>query len=336
MIPHNLPTIGIEEESAALRVLRSGWLAQGSEVEAFENEFCKFLGLPDRHAVAVSSGTSALFLALWVSGAKNKSVSFPGYVCSALRHAVNMAGSTESITDIANDSPNVDPKKIENNEISIIPHMYGIPVDLDYFKSTHIIEDCAQALGAKINGISVGLHGESGIFSFYVTKLMTAGGQGGMFVSKKKDLVDAVRDYREFDYRRDAKKRFNFQMTDLQAAIGREQLKKLPKFLARREEIFQKYKSAGLDLLDVKPSDTHLSPVRYRAVMKTKEPRKVIDSLESHGVKTIVPTEDWELLGEHNLLPNALKLSRETVSLPIYPSLSEEQVETIISMVLSK
>ncbi len=334
MIPHNKPTLGIEEELAALRILRSGWLAQGPEVEAFENEFCRFVGLPSGQAVAVSSGTAALFLALWALGAENKNVSFPGYVCSALRHAVYMAGGFETIIDVIKDSSNVDLKKIEkNSQVSIIPHMYGIPADITDLKNTQIIEDCAQALGAKINGISVGLHGEAGIFSFYVTKLMTTGGQGGMFVSKKKELVDAVRDYREFDYRRDTKKRFNFQMTDLQAAIGREQLKKLPSFLSRREEIFQKYKRAGLELLDVKPNDMHLSPVRYRAIMKTNNPKKIIDSLASVSVKAIVPTEDWELLGEHNLLPNALELSRNTVSLPIYPTLTDQNIDIILSTI---
>lgn len=334
MIPHNKPTIGVEEELAALRVLRSGQLSQGPEVESFENEFCRFVGLPKGHAVAVSSGTAALFLALWSSGAENKNVSFPGYVCSALRHAVGMVGSFESIVDVTKDSPIVDMNKIrENNEISIIPHMYGIPVDLTNFEDMQIIEDCAQALGAKIKGISVGLHGKAGIFSFYATKLMTTGGQGGMFVSKEKNIVDKVRDYREFDYRKDTKKRFNFQMTDLQAAIGREQLKKLPTFLSRRENIFQKYKKAGLDLLDVKQGDTHLSPVRYRAIMKTRDPKKIINSLESVGVKAIVPTEDWEILGDHHLLPNSLELARSTVSLPVYPSLTDQDIDIILSAV---
>ena len=127
---------------------------------------------------------------------------------------------------------------------------------------------------------------------------MTSGGHGGMYVSKDKKLVDRVKDYREFDYRHDQKKRFNFQMTEIQAAIGREQLKKLPKFLERREEIFQKYKKAGLELLDVGRNQNHLSPVRYRAVIKTNEPNKIIKTLESVNVKSIVPTEEWELLGD--------------------------------------
>lgn len=336
MIPHNKPTLGVEEENAALRVIRSACLSLGTETESFENEFCKFIGLPKDHAVAVSSGTAALFLALWVLGSKEKKVTFPGYVCSALRHAVSMASGSENIVDIDQSSPNINLNKIENDEITIIPHMYGIPTDLQNCKNTNIIEDCAQALGAKINNISVGTHGKVGIYSFYATKLMTTGGQGGMFVSKDKTLVDTVRDYREFDYRHDTNRRFNFQMTDLQAAIGREQLKKLPGFLSRREEIFKKYKKSGLELLDIMKDQTHLLPVRYRSVLLTENPKKIIKSLESVGVKAIVPTEDWELLGDKNTLPNSLRLSRKTVSLPIYPSLTNDDVDVIISGVITK
>lgn len=335
MIQHNKPTLGIEEESAALRVLRSGWLAQGYEVESFENEFCKFVGLPNGHAVAVSSCTAALFLALWVLGAKDKKVVFPGYVCSALRHAVSMVGGIERLIDTVQQSPNLDINKInqKDDNIAIIPHLYGIPVDFTRLQNTNVIEDCAQSLGAKINKIHVGLHGKIGVYSFYATKLMTSGGQGGMFVSKDKLLVDSVRDYREFDYRLDNKKRFNFQMTDLQAAIGREQLKKLPHFLTRREEIFKRYKKAGLDLLDTKSNDIHLDPVRYRAVMISDKPEKIIDILSKVGVKAIIPTEDWELLGEKNILINSLQLSRKTVSLPIYPTLSDESIDIILSAI---
>jgi len=333
MINHNKPTIGVEEETAAFRVLRSGCLVGGNETKEFENEFCNYLGLPKGHAVAVNSGTAALFLALHVLEGKNKIISFPGYVCSALRNAVNMVGGNEEILDVRIDSPNIEFQEIKKESIAIIPHMYGIPVDISKIKDTNIVEDCAQALGAKINGIPVGLHGNAGIFSFYVTKLITTGGHGGMYVSKDKKSADIVRDFREFDYRHDQKKRFNFQMTEIQAAIGREQLKKLPKFLERREEIFKKYKKAGLELLDIGRNQNHLSPVRYRAVMKTNEPNKIIKSLESVGVKAIVPTEDWELLGKHELLPNSVELSRKTVSLPVYPTLTDQDIDIILSVI---
>ena len=216
MIPHNRPTLNIEEEEAAIRVIRSGWLTQGKEVEAFENEFCKFVGLPEGHAVAVSSGTASLFLSLWVLNAKNKKISFPGYVCSALHHSVAMISGNENLIDIAPNSPNLDLSllKKSNSDITILPYMYGIPMDISNFKNEIIIEDCCQALGAKINDQLVGLKGEIGIFSFFATKLMTSGGQGGMLTSKNKEYVDAARDYREFDLRNDTKKRFNYFFSD--------------------------------------------------------------------------------------------------------------------------
>lgn len=329
MIPHNRPSLGDEEKLGAARVLDSGWLAQGTEVEAFENELCGFMGLPAGHAVALSSGTAALFMSLWVLGAQGRAVAFPVYACSALRNAVIMAGGQEILLDVASDSPNLVSADLTkcDAEIAIVPHMFGLPVDLSGLANVEVIEDCAQAIGAKVNGMLAGLQGKVGIFSFYATKLMTSGGQGGMLVSRDKALVDSVRDYRDFDCRRDRKPRFNFQMTDLQAAVGRAQLRKLPSFLARREELFGRYQQAGLPLLDAHGKAV---PIRYRAVLKTDRPRQVIDALAEKGIKSIVPVEDWELLGEGEVFPNALKLSRQSVSLPLYPTLPDEAVEAII------
>lgn len=333
MISHNKPTLGKEEEEAALRVIRSGWLAQGHQVNAFEDEFCQFLNLPQGHAVAVSSGTAALFLALWAVNAKNKIVAFPVYACSALRNAVSMAGAKEYLVDVAESSPNIDLEHVRESkpDIIILPHMFGIPVDFDTLEEVNIIEDCAQSLGATVDGIQVGLHGKLGLYSFYATKLITTGEQGGMIASTDKALIDTIRDYREFDCRRDNNKRFNFQMTDLQAAIGREQLRKLPAFLERREEIYNRYEDAGLTLLDINgKNDKRIMPVRYRAVLKTKCPEKIINSLDHFGVKVIVPIEDWELLGKPDLFPFALKLTKETVSLPVYPSLTNSEIDIIL------
>jgi perosamine synthetase len=188
MIPHNKPTIGKEEAAAAKRVLDSGWLSEGSEVLSFENEFCKYLGLPKGHAVAVSNGTSALYLALWSLDANNKNIAFPGYACSALQNAVSLIGGHEKIIDVKKNSPNIDLEMVtkENSDLVIVPHMYGIPTELTNIHNLNIIEDCAQSLGAEINNKKVGLHGTVGIFSFYATKLITSGGQGGMFVSNNK------------------------------------------------------------------------------------------------------------------------------------------------------
>ncbi|MBC7949309.1 MAG: DegT/DnrJ/EryC1/StrS family aminotransferase [Chitinophagaceae bacterium] len=333
-ISHNRPTLGIEEEQAAVRVIHSGWLAQGKEVETFENEFCDFLGIPHGHAVAVSSGTAALYLALCALNAQGKKVALPVYSCSALRNAVAMSGSQAVFIDTSPGSPNVtcDVLNASGAEVVIVPHMYGLPIDLTNVGNIDVIEDCAQALGAAVKGMPVGLQGKIGVYSFYATKLITSGGQGGLIASRERSLADSIRDYREFDCRHDRKNRFNFQMTDLQAAIGRIQLSKLPTFLARRSEIFDHYKSAGLNMLDVM-SGTGSVPVRYRAVMKTSLVEEIIASLKAKGVKAIVPIEDWELLDTSTAYPNAFRITRETVSLPIYPSLSDVEVETVISAV---
>jgi len=334
MIPHNRPTIGIEEKEAASRVLDSNYLSQDKEVVSFENEFCKFLGLPNEHAVAVGSGTAALFLSLWVLNSSGKRIAFPSYVCSAVRNAVGMVGGGKIFVDNKKESPNLNIESIKSKDvdIAIIPHMFGIPSEINNqeFKT---IEDCAQSLGAKINEKYVGTLGDVGTFSFYATKLMTTAGQGGMFVSKNKELVDKVRDYREFDYRDDNKLRFNFQMTEIQAAVGREQLKKLPSFLDKREQIFQKYKNSGIKLLDVDSKNSKIVPVRYRAIMITEEPQQIIKSLESVGVKAVIPIEDWELLAKHESLPNSVELSKKTVSLPIYPTLTGKEIDIILSAI---
>ena len=337
-IPHNKPTLDHEEEESAIRVLRSGCLTQGDEVKMFENEFCKFLGLDEGHAVALSSGTASLFLSLWALNAKNKKISFPSYVCSALSNSVEMIGGNENLIDSSPNSPNVDLKSLQksNFDIAIIPHMYGIPIDFSNFKQEIIIEDCCQALGATIDKIHVGLHGTVGIYSFYVTKLMTSGGHGGMFVSHDKSLVDAVRDYREFDKRDDNKKRFNFKMTDIQAAIGRVQLKKLPSFLKRREEIFQRYKKEGLELLDVESDSDRIKPVRFRAILNTIEPQKIIKSLKSVDVTAVIPTDEYIVSDKQNLFPNAALMTKKTVSLPIYPSLTDENLNLILSVLVRK
>lgn len=329
MIAHNKPTLGYQEQQAAYKVLDSGHVAQGKEVEGFEKEFCDFMELPEKHAVALSSGTSALFMALWSLEARDKSIGMPVYVCSSLRNAVAMSNAKEVLIDNAKDSPNICLNELQksNSDIAIIPHMFGLPNEIKNIKNIDLIEDCAQSLGALIGRKKTGLIGKAGIFSFYATKLITSGGQGGMFVSEDKNLVDKVRDYREFDCRRDQKVRFNFQMTDIQASIGRVQLKKLPRFLERRKEIFEIYKESGLNLIENKKN----TPVYYRAVIRVNSPLKVKDKLEKQGIKTIVPIEDWELLGNGANYRNSYNLTQTTLSLPIYPSLSNKDVFHIIN-----
>ena len=130
------------------------------------------------------------------------------------------------------------------------------------------------------------------------------------------------------------KLRFNFQMTDLQAAIGREQLKKLPGFIKQREKWFKIYHEIGLNLIDSK-FQNH-TPVRYRIVHKCKNPREIIDELFKEKIKAIVPIEEFELLDKNNIYLNAHSLSISTVSLPAHLNLKEEDIIRIGSIVKSK
>lgn len=329
-ISHNRPTLGKEEELASQNVIRSGWLAQGKEVNKFENSFCDFMGIPHGHALSVSSGTAALYLALWVLNAKGKKVAFPSYVCASLRYAVSMIQAQEVIIDTEANTPNISINELNESgcAIAIVPHMFGIPANVGKITVPVIIEDCCQAIGAVLNNIPVGLHGEIGFFSFYATKLITSGGQGGMVISKKKSLIDEIRDYREFDMRSDKKMRFNFQMTDLQASIGIEQLKKLPYFLERRQKLFSTYLNAGLPLYTNNAAEDNSKSIYYRAILHTNKPKTIIKKLADHNIKAIIPIEDWELLFP---TPNALRYTNENISLPLYPSLTNEQTQHIIT-----
>lgn len=329
MIPHNRPTLGAQEERAAARALQSGWLARGPETKAFECELAAFLGIEPANVVATSSGTSALYLALWALSARGKTIAIPGYACAAVRNAVLMAGGTPNIVDTAPGSPNASIQEVlaSKSDIAVIAHMYGIPEDVcSAAKVMPVIEDCAQSFGARVNGAFAGLSGTVGVTSFYATKLLTTGGQGGAVFSRKRGIIEEIRDYLDFDCRRDGLPRFNFEITDVQSAVGRVQLSRYAEFLERRRSIFEQYKTSGANLLDA--ASPALEPVRYRAVARIRRPERFIAELQAAGVTAIVPTAKWELPSSH-ALPNARALAGSTVSLPLYPTLSDDEVRLI-------
>jgi len=249
-----------------------------------------------------------------------------------------MSEGENVLIDTEYDSPNIDLKTLynKNPQIAIIPHTYGIPINLSNLKKIMLIEDCSHAIGAKINRKSVGLQGELGIISLAATKMITSGGSGGMLISKNKRLIEKITNYIEYDMKKDDYKRFNFQMNDLQAGIGREQLRKLPDFLKRREEIFQKYKISGLDLLDISTADNKtIQPVRFRAVLKTKKQFETIKLLKEHDIASRVLNDEWLISQNPKQFPNSFSMVQNSVSLPIYPSLSDEDVEKIISVLVN-
>lgn len=328
MIPHNKPSFSEEEISATSRVIKSNWVAQGQESELFENEICDYFEIPKGHAVVVSSGSAALYLALWSLEAKHKNVAFPSYSCTSLRNAIFFSGASPLYLDCNNSGPNFDYEFLNNNrcDILIAVSMFGIPSILPQNRNFLLIEDIAQSFGAKLDGVKIGLRGEFGVCSFSATKMFTSGGQGGAIVSRNRDLINKIKDFRNFDLRQDSLPRFNFQMSDLNASVGRCQLAKVDNFIKKRQIIYDIYSNFKLPLLDtIDNSD----PVRYRAVLNYHNPLGLINHLGKNGIKSIVPITESELLCDSQYVPNALKLTRSTVSLPIYPDLSTEDAHKI-------
>ena len=274
MILHNKPTLGESEFLCTKKIIQSGLISQGDQVKCFESELADMMGINSENVVCVGSGSAAIYIALRMISKNNSKyrIGIPSYSCSSLWHSAKMVGGKPIIIDSKRNSANIDINSLKNKNLNtaIVPHMFGLPIKIpkDQF-SFPIIEDCAQALGARINNEPVGLQSDIGIFSFYATKIITSGGQGGALISKNTDIAENARDFRDFDYKSINKERFNFQMTDLQASIGRIQLSKLNNFIKKREKLFKYYKYFGVDLIGSNLDMTSKNkPVRYRAVKK--------------------------------------------------------------------
>jgi len=323
LISHNSPYLQHEELEAATSVIRSGWLSQGPEVSHFEKEWCDFLGLPEDHAVAVSSGTAAVLLTLLSEEVGGKRVGIPAYLCASVRAAVSFSGAEVCLLDTDKDSPLVSSQGSEGLDYIIAPHTFGLPVNIAQFSDPEgrVIEDCAHSPGGMLNNKKLGTLGRYGIFSFYTTKVLTSGGQGGLIVSKDRQLIDRVRNLREYNSKDDSQLRLNLQMTEIQAAIGRVQLKKLPNFLERRDEIFSKYQKTGVELL----GSTLGRPVRYRAIIRTKRPKQLIQHFVDLKIQAVVP---WRVLYGATA-PHATEFAESCVSIPLYPSLTNNEVDRV-------
>lgn len=332
MIPHNRPTVGLLEKKYLNDVLKSNFFSQDYQVKKFEEEFANYLKLSSSNVVAVSNGTSAIYLALMVLKSNYNDVYFPAYSCSSLMHATKLANLNPILLDNKKDSHNMDENLIKKKRgIFIFPQMFGYPTSLPKSsKNSVVIEDACQSLGSKIDNEYVGLQGLLGIFSFYATKLITTGGQGGMIVSKNKSLISKIKDFINFDKRKDFKFRFNFQMTEFQAAFGRAQLKNIEKYINIRKKINNIYSKSGFKFIN--SAEKKIQPVNYRSIFFVKNPKKVISFFRKHGVEVINPIEKSEILGAPSKFPNALNYTDSTISLPCYPSLKKNELDHIVKV----
>ena len=259
-VAHSRPVFGPDDERAVLRTLRSGQVAAGPEVERFEGDVARRLGL--RGGVATSSGTAALHLVLLALGVgRGDGVVIPSYVCGALLQAVRYVGAVPRLADLAEGRFHPGPEEIDRaadrrTRAVLFPHPFGEPIDLSGVRALGLplVEDLAQSLGARWGKGPVGCIGRAAVCSFYATK-MAAAGEGGMVVSDRAGILRVARDLRAYDEPPDARLRFNYKMSDLHAALGRSQLKKLESFIRRRRRIAARYHRAFRDLPLLLPAD---------------------------------------------------------------------------------
>ena len=377
LIPFGKPLISAEEQDAVLDVLRGTVLTHGPKCHEFEREFAQFMG--GGYCISVSSCTAALHLAYVELGiGSGDEVLVPAQTHTATDHAVEYVGAKPVFVDCELKTGNMDCSKIEplitarTKAISVV-HFLGIPCDMDEILSIakrhqlKVIEDCALALGARYKKIHVGLWGDAGCFSFYPAKHITTT-EGGMFVSKHKSVAERVSRLRAFGVDRSYGERaspgmydvlvlgYNYRMSELQAAIGCEQLKKVPEILIRRKSNFLKLKSLLSNLEGISIPDSHsdeFASSYYCLSVLLSEPLKeyrddIIRSLNSEGIGTSIyyphPVPRLHYYqkkygyGESNFL-NAAAISDRSIALPVGPHISDTDIDYMagkLSMIFSK
>ena len=353
MIPAAKPIIGDDERAAVDRVLRSGMLAQGPEVAAFEEEFAPYVG--GRHCVAMNSGTSALHLGFIAAGIEpGDEVIVPSFSFAATANSVVLAGGVPVFGDIDPKTFNLDPDHVETliskKTKAIMPvHLYGHIAAMDRFAEigskygVGIIEDAAQGHLASLNGRNAGEFGVVASFSFYPTKNMTSG-EGGMVVTESADIARQLRLLRnqgqEIRYKNEVVG-FNTRMTDIHAAIGRVQLKKLPDWTAKRQAnaryLDENLKNVVVPF--VQPGTTH-SYHQYTIRIPGEDSAKrdafmakIAEKGVGSGVYYPTPIHRLPSFNLSLTLPETEKVIKECVSLPVHPALTQDELKTIVEVV---
>ncbi len=350
MISAARPIVGDDERKAVDAVLASGGLAQGPQVAAFEQEFSALVD--DVHCVAVNSGTSALHMALIALGVQaGDEVIVPSFTFAATANAVCLAGATPVFVDIDPRTFCVDPVAVEaaitERTKALMPvHLYGHPADMTQLRriaDEHdllILEDAAQAHAASWEGRPVGNWGDAGAFSFYPTKNMTSG-EGGMVTTSSADVARTVQLLRnqgmEKRYHNELVG-FNTRMSDIHAAIGRVQLGKLPGWTAQRQQNaeFLTDNLVGVVCPFVDERASHVFH-QYTILVPGHDRDAFVAALAARGVGSgvyyPVPVHRLPSFDRDVDLPVTEKVAGEVISLPVHPSLTQDELATIVEAV---
>jgi perosamine synthetase len=355
MIPIAKPIIADDEIDEVVKVLRSGFIAQGPKVAEFEEKFAEYIGV--KHAVAVSSGTTALHLALLAAGiGPNDEVITTPFTFAATGNSVLHVGAKPVFIDIDNKTYNLNPENIEkvitDKTKAVMPvHLYGQPAEMDsiiQIAEDHdliVIEDAAQAHGAVYKGKKTGSLGDMGCFSFYPTKNMTTS-EGGIITTENEDMAEkarVLRSHGESERYTHVVLGYNFRMTDIAAAIGIVQLKKLDKFNEKRIEN-AKYLTERIDKINGITApfvDDDVKHVYHQYTVRVGKSKRneLMEFLNSRGIGTGIhypkPIYDQKLykeLGFSASCPEADAASSDVLSLPVHPSLEKNDLEKIVSV----
>lgn len=359
MIPLSRPTIGKEEISSVVEVLKSGILSLGPKLEEFEKDFSRLIGV--KYAIAVNSGTSGLHLALKSLGIKegDEVITTPfSFVASA--NCALFENAKPVFVDVEEDTFNIDPdlikEKIADKTKFILPvHVFGQTCDMDPILKTakknnlKVVEDACESIMATYKGKKSGTMGEVGVFAFYPNKQMTTA-EGGMIVTNNEKAGILCKSYRN-QGRSDNKQwlthpriGYNYRMDEINAAIGIEQIKKLPGFIKKRRALAKLYIEQlndidGITLPKIKEGNEH-SWFVFPIIVNERARNELISKLNSIGVQSkayfdpcihLQPFYREKYGYNEGDFPVAEKLSKTIVILPFYEQMKEEHIHIVVN-----
>jgi len=349
-VPLNRPDLGIEERLAVNSVLRNGNLAQGKQVAAFEQGFSKFVA--EAKCVALNSGTSALHLGLLSLGVgPGDEVIVPSFTFAATANSVAITGAKPIFVDIEPDFFAIDPSAVQEaitprTKAIIAVHLYGHPANLDSLRkiadkhSLFLVEDAAQAHLSKYMGKPVGAWGDVAAFSFYPTKNMTTG-EGGMAVTKDSSTERTLRLLRnqgmEIRYKNEIAG-FNNRMTEVAAAIGLVQIKKIEKWTQARQKnaLFLDQNLNGVIVPKVSEDAEHVYH-QYTIKLIGHDRDRFALELKKLGVDCDVyyptPVHKLPAYGETHVLPVTSSVTKSCLSIPVHQNLRRSDLVKIVQSV---
>lgn len=372
MIPYGKQTVDDDDIRAVIEVLKSDWLTTGPKIPEFEHKFAE--AVQTKEAVAVSNGTAALHTAMYALGiTTGDEVIVPTMTFAATANCVVFQGAKPVFADVDSDTLLIDPEKIEE---LITPHTKAIiavdyagqPCDYDRLweiaqkHNLTVVDDACHSLGGSYKNRPVGSLARLNVFSFHPVKHITTG-EGGMVSTDSRELAKRMRIFRSHGINTDFREReergswfyemidlgFNYRLTDIQCALGISQLKHLPEWVSRRQQIAKKYDTAFADMPEISPLGKrqevrhayHLYVIRINPGKFNTDRATIFKALRTEGIGANVhyipvhlhPYYQKKLGTRRGMCPVAEKAYEEIISIPIFPKMNDKEVDIVINTI---